>query len=180
MSATPLSHRIGERFGYLVVIDSYRKEVNGRRRGMLRVRCDCGTEKDVLAHNVLQGRTKSCGCKTSGLKGWNFKHGLHDTRIYQIYQDMKGRCLNPNNRRYHRYGGRGISVCEEWLRDFMNFYNWAMQNGYRDDLTIERIDNDGNYTPDNCKWATMEEQLKNRDFSRMGRKSKSESQPAVS
>ena len=89
------------------------------------------------------------------------KHGMSRTRLYQIWADMKGRCQCETNRFYHRYGGRGITVCEEW-KTFPPFMEWAVTHGYRDDLTIDRIDNDGNYTPSNCKFSTQHEQSMNK------------------
>jgi hypothetical protein len=89
-------------------------------------------------------------------------HGKRKTRMYRIWSDMKGRCNNPNRAKYARYGGRGITVCDEWMSDFQAFYDWAIKNGYREDLTIDRIDNDGNYCPDNCRWITMMEQASNK------------------
>lgn len=88
-------------------------------------------------------------------------HGMSRTRLYRCWQDMKDRCLNKNNKFYHRYGGRGISFCNEW-KDFEPFRDWALANGYDDKLTIDRIDNDGNYCPENCKWSTQHEQSLNK------------------
>ena len=87
---------------------------------------------------------------------------MSGTRLYSIWSGLKGRCNNPNDPRYDRYGGRGISVCEEWNTSFQSFYDWAISNGYSEDLTIDRIDNDGNYEPTNCKWSTSKEQCNNR------------------
>ena len=88
-------------------------------------------------------------------------HGKSNTRLYYIYKHILARCFNKNDKRYRNYGGRGITICEEWKKDFMNFYNWALNNGYKDNLTIDRIDVNGNYEPLNCKWSTIAEQNNN-------------------
>jgi len=152
------SPKIGERWGYLVITGTVR-----RNRTYHIVKCDCGNTKEVLYQHLKKGKTKSCGCKSTEMKvKYSTKHGLHKSRIYQTYHDMKDRCSNPKNSHYHRYGGRGIVICDEWLEDFMNFYNWGMSNGYKDSLTIERVNNDGNYCPENCTWITNSEQQKNK------------------
>ena len=97
-----------------------------------------------------------------GKIGHPLKHGLCKTRIYRCWADMKARCNNPNNPFYHRYGGRGITVCNEWNQDFLSFYEWAIKNGYREDLSLDRINNDGNYEPLNCKWSSQHEQSMNK------------------
>ena len=141
----------GVRFGRLVAIERGPNDPKGRT--VWKCRCDCGNEKYILATSLTQGLTKSCGC---------LRHGLRHTRLYTIWTHMQQRCENPNHNRYHLYGGRGISICPEWRNDFCTFYNWAMQHGYEETLTIDRINPDGNYEPQNCRWATVSEQNRNR------------------
>ena len=89
---------------------------------------------------------------------YGFTDRRTDLRLYSIYRGMKFRCYNPNSIKYPLYGGKGVRICEEWLDNFDNFYAWAMSNGYKDNLTIDRLDSDGDYTPSNCRWATYYEQ----------------------
>ena len=123
----------------------------------------CGNEFKAITQNILRGKTKSCGCYQKRIASETPKtHGLVGTRLYNILKNIKGRVLNPKDKAYTDYGGRGITICDEWKNDFMSFYTWAMSNGYSDELSIDRIDNDGNYEPSNCRWATPTIQSRNR------------------
>lgn len=126
--------------------------------------CDCGSDpKYIESHNLRIGHTKSCGCLKHEEK--IFTHGLSKTKLYRVYRGMIARCYKKYDKAYKNYGGRGIVICEEWLNQengFINFYNWAMENGYQENLTIDRKDNDGNYEPDNCRWVTGKVQSNNR------------------
>lgn len=153
----------GQKFGRLTVVGI--QETNTRKTYWV-CQCDCGNIKVVRSDSLQNGMIRSCGClkreqNKINLQA-NHKHKMSHTRPYEIWQGMKKRCYNPNDARYDRYGGRGITVCDEWLHDFAAFYKWALENGYSDKLTIDRIDNDKGYSPDNCRWVSEKEQSRNR------------------
>ena len=122
----------------------------------------CGTKFRANTDNVVRGKTKSCGCyNIKRLKERGANHGLKGTRLYNIWTNMKDRVFNTKNKQYNDYGGRGITICDGWKNDVKSFYDWAMSNGYSDDLSLDRIDNDGGYSPENCRWTTRTVQSRN-------------------
>lgn len=157
----------GDRFGeWTIISDGLVRRPNGKW-GYL-CKCSCGKEKVIQAHRLVDGHTTSCGCKKQD-RFYKIitKHGLSKTRLNHTYRHMKDRCYNPKCNSYKSYGARGIKMCDEWLNDFVAFYNWALANGYKEDLTIERVDVNGDYCPENCTWIPMGDQAKNRQNSRL-------------
>lgn len=155
----------GRRFGRLIVIERCGCTPHGDVKW--KCLCDCGCDAVVIGASLKNGSTKSCGCLLRETIG-NVKlsHGCSRTRLYKVWLHMKDRCYNRSNKNYHRYGGRGITVCDEWRNDFGKFQEWAMANGYDENApfgqcTIDRIDNDKGYRPDNCRWADMKVQRNN-------------------
>lgn len=123
-------------------------------------KCSCGTIKNVRIHDLVNNKSKRCVSCANKLRGIK-THGQSNTRLFRIWKDMKGRCYCKTNHDYINYGGRGISICKKWLDDFMNFYEWSMNNNYKDNLTIERLDVNGNYEPSNCMWVPKAIQASN-------------------
>lgn len=150
----------GKKFGYLTVVCQDIRNGESRKRTYWNCKCVCGNITSVLASNLKRGHTRSCGCKTNSMK--HKTHGMSNTRLYKIWIGMKNRCYNPSTPHYEYYGGRGINVCNDWKFDFEPFYKWSTENGYEDGLSIDRIDNGKGYSPDNCRWATKEQQARNK------------------
>ena len=150
---------VGKRFGRLKVIEfSHLKNKSSYWKCI----CDCGNEKVVCRGALTSGDTISCGCFHKEHKAeFGFKHGKTNTKLYGVWSGMVQRCTNPKASNYKRYGGRGIKICDEWRKNFVSFYDWAVTHGYKEGLSLDRIDVNGNYEPVNCRWATLEQQQNN-------------------
>ena len=149
---------IGQKFGRLTVIEEL-SERNKHGKIVYKCICDCGNTVNASGHLLRNGTIKSCGCLRLEGRSTHRKSG---TRLYRILHHVKDRCYRTKNKDYQHYGDRGIKVCQEWLDDFMSFYNWAINNGYQENLTIDRIDVNGNYEPDNCRWVDQKTQTNNK------------------
>lgn len=155
---------VGRTFGKLTVCEAVQPR-NGRT--MWKCKCSCGNTTIVDASSLKRGLTKSCGClQKATVSKANTKHAQTNTRLYKIWCGMLSRCNCSSRDHYSRYGGRGIKVCEDW-NDFAHFYDWANSNGYRQNLSIDRIDNNGDYSPKNCRWVTQKEQMRNMSRNKM-------------
>ena len=163
----------GHKYGRVTVV-SYFGHKNGKTAW--NCLCECGNTFVTNGNSLRTGRTSSCGCyKNERRAKANIKHGLKHHPLYKVHQTMKRRCYNKNDKKYKNYGARGIKICDEWLGEdgFVNFYHWAINNGFKQDklpnglnkYSIDRIDNDGNYEPSNCRWVDMKEQSCNKSVS---------------
>ena len=159
----------GKTFGRLTVIKYTR--TNKRKEAIWLCKCTCGNTCEVSGACLLCGHTRSCGCLHRETSSENIKkahenpykkHGCRHERLYSIWKGMKYRCNNPSSESYKYYGAKGVKVCEEWQAEYLPFREWAMANGYEDNLTIDRINPFGNYEPSNCRWVTMQEQGRNK------------------
>jgi len=151
----------GQRFGRLTVIE--RAGTNQWKQPLWLCICDCGNTTIVDRCKLKSGNTRSCGClRVDTQKAEHTTHGGSKTRLFRCWNNAKTRCYRPYSKDYKEYGARGIRMCDEWLHDFGAFQSWALENGYSDSLTLDRINPDGNYCPENCRWATIKQQANNR------------------
>lgn len=154
----------GQRHGRLVVLGMYLYKKNRNRSWKWVLQCDCGA---ILIKDIKYfHRAQSCGClvkdMAASLGKRNVSHGQTGTRLHHIWMGMKARCLCTTNKSYSSYGGRGITICKNWIDSFESFHTWALDNGYEDTLILDRINNDGNYEPSNCRWVTYKVSANNR------------------
>lgn len=154
------SELLGKRFGKLVAIKEVEKRASDGRVLWI-CKCDCGKESTVRSTHLVRGKIKSCGCEQGN---GNLKHGMWKTRIYKVWSSVKSRCMSENNSRYYDYGGRGITICDEWL-DFENFYK-DMGDSPTKKHQIDRIDNNKGYSKENCRWVTPSQNMANRNKSK--------------
>lgn len=165
---------VGQRYGRLTVIAKSGKETGKHRSSRWLCQCDCGEQKTVTTDNLKNGSTNSCGCLKREVDtkrileygannpGSRRTHGASKTKVYWAYQHMIERCYKPKYPQYKNYGARGIRVCKEWKEDPKAFIEWSMKNGFREDLTLDRIDVNGNYCPENCRWVSWDVQANNK------------------
>lgn len=167
-----INNMIGKKFGKLKVISLHHtKQKYSKNKGVkvkdgfayyYECECECGNVCVVEKYKLKSGHTKSCGClKKEKISNLNYKHGMEKSRLYHIWQGVKRRCLNSNEIGYKDYGAKGITICDEWKNNSSIFIEWALNNGYNDSLTIDRIDNTKGYNPENCRWSTPAQQARN-------------------
>lgn len=157
--------KVGQKYNHLTIIE--KSERNTNKKSYWICKCECGNISTVQSYDLTRNKTISCNdCGNKRIGEKNKKHDSYKIRLYRTWSNMKTRCNNSNYEMYKSYGGKGIKVCEEW-NEFIVFKDWALNNGYKENLTLDRINNDKSYCPENCRWATMKVQQNNRTNNNM-------------